>query len=116
MESPANPGQFSPDMVPRAFIELYEWPIHIVIGYHHVRRRKPDPEGLFLAMQKAGVAAKDTFHVGDQPEDVAASRAANVVSVGAGWGLMDTRSLEASLPDYLFMSVPELRDFFLDTI
>ncbi len=33
----------SPDMVPRAFIKQHKWPIDIVVGYHHVKRRKPDP-------------------------------------------------------------------------
>src|SRR4051812_47020651 len=43
----------SPDMIARAFIREHKWPIEIVIGYHDVRARKPDPEGLLLAMKKA---------------------------------------------------------------
>ena len=106
----------SPDMVPRAFIKRHKWPIEIVVGYHQVKRRKPDPESLLLAMRKAGAAAENTFHVGDQPEDTEASRAANVIAIGAGWGLADTQLLEASAPDHLFMTVPELREFFLKFI
>ena len=74
----------SPDMVPRYFIRQYEWPIEIVLGYHQVSRKKPDPEGLFLAMKKAGASPESTFHIGDQSEDTEASRAANVTAVGAG--------------------------------
>lgn len=44
----------SPDMVAKAFIREHRWPIDIVLGYHQVRARKPDPEGLVLAMKKAG--------------------------------------------------------------
>jgi HAD superfamily hydrolase (TIGR01509 family) len=106
----------SPDMVPRAFIKQHRWPVDIVVGYHQVKRRKPDPESLLLAMRKAGATAESTFHVGDQPEDTEASRAANVIAIGAGWGLADARLLEASEPDHLFMTVPELRRFLLDTI
>ena len=102
----------SPDMVPRHFVEQYRWPIGIVLGYHQVRRRKPDPEALLLAMQKAGAGPDGTFHVGDRPEDTEASRAAGVTAIGAGWGLADTGLLEASKPDHLFMSVAELRAFF----
>ena len=102
----------SPDMVPRAFVERHGWPIDIVVGYHQVRRRKPDPEGLLLAMQRAGADPTDTFHVGDQPEDTAAARAANVTAVGAGWGLVDVAPLEASRPDHLFLAVADLRKFF----
>lgn len=103
----------SPDMVPRYFIRQYEWPIDIVLGYHQVSRKKPNPEGLFLAMEKTGANPDNTFHVGDQPEDTKASRAANVTAIGAGWGLADTWSLEVSAPDYFFTSVAELRDFLL---
>lgn len=106
----------SPDMVPRYFVRQYEWPVEIVLGYHQVSRKKPDPEGLFLAMKKAGANPESTFHIGDQPEDTEASRAANVTAIGAGWGLVDTRSLKASTPDYFFTSVAELRNFLLETI
>lgn len=108
----------SPDMIPRAFIGLYGWPIDIVIGYHQVGRRKqkPAPDALLLAMQKSDAKAENTFHVGDQPEDTEASRAANIVAIGAGWGLADTRSLEASAPDHLFLKVSDLRGFFKDAV
>ncbi|NKL24238.1 HAD hydrolase-like protein [Rhizobium leguminosarum] len=43
----------SPDMVPKAFIKAHGWPIDIVVGYHHVKNRKPHPEGLLLAMSKS---------------------------------------------------------------
>ena len=103
----------SPDMVPRFFVKQHKWPIGIVLGYHQVKRRKPDPEALLLAMRKANADPGDTFHVGDQPEDTEASRAAGVTAIGAGWGLDDTRLLEASNPDHLFMSVKALGEFLL---
>lgn len=46
----------SPDMVPKAFIKAHGWPIDIVVGYHQVKNRKPHPEGLLLAMSKAGAS------------------------------------------------------------
>lgn len=106
----------SPDMVSKAFIKRHKWPIEIVVGYHHVARRKPDPEGLLLAMKKAGSAPETTFHVGDQPEDTAASRAAGVFALGAGWGATDLEALRASNPDHLFNSVAQLRTFLLKSI
>lgn len=103
----------SPDMVPKAFIKLHKWPIDIVVGYHQVKKRKPDPEGLFLAMQQAGSSARETFHVGDQPEDTEASRAAQVAAIGSAWGIADKTALKASKPDRIFDSVSELRAFLL---
>lgn len=103
----------SPDMVPRAFIRQHTWPIEIVVGYHQVKQRKPHPEALLLAMKQAGAGTEGTFHIGDQPDDTEASRGANVVAIGAGWGIADTKALELSEPDHLFMSVSELREFLL---
>ena len=40
-----------------------KWPIDIVVGYHHVKKRKPDSEGLLLAMSQAGADPGTTFHV-----------------------------------------------------
>ena len=106
----------SPDMVPKAVLERHGWPIDIVVGYHQVRRRKPHPEALLLAMRRAGADPADTFHVGDQREDTEAARGANVMAIGAGWGLADTAPLTASRPDRLFMSVRQLRKFFRSAV
>ena len=106
----------SPDMVPRYFVRRYRWPIRIVLGYHQVSRQKPNPEGLLLAMRKAGAERDKTFHVGDQPEDTEASRCAGVVAIGAGWGLVDIGPLQASNPDYLFTSVREFREFLPEVL
>ena len=103
----------SPDMVPRHFVRRYRWPIGIVIGYHQVSRRKPDPEALVLAMREAGANRDQTFHVGDQPEDTEASRRAGIVAIGAAWGSADVRLLRASNPDHLFTSVQECREFLV---
>lgn len=101
----------SPDMVPKAFIKQHGWPIDIVVGYHHVKRRKPDPEGLLLAIKKAGANAAETYHVGDQAHDTEASRGANVVAIGVSWGLKDDAELTASKPDFVFSNVAELEEF-----
>jgi HAD superfamily hydrolase (TIGR01549 family) len=103
----------SPDMVPRAFIKQHKWPIDIVVGYHQVARRKPDPEGLVLAMKQAGALPEHTLHVGDQPEDTQASRAARVSAIGSAWGIPDKAALEASKPDAIFEKVSDLKGFLL---
>ncbi|MBW8639035.1 HAD family hydrolase [Hoeflea sp. WL0058] len=102
----------SPDMVPKEFIKLHRWPIDIVVGYHQVIRKKPHPEGLNLAMSKAGASSKDTYHVGDQAQDTEASRNAGVVAIGSAWGCVDIDELIESGPDAIFSSVVELHDYF----
>lgn len=104
----------SPDMVPKAFIHAHQWPIDIVVGYHQVKRRKPDPEGLLLAMSQAKAVSGSTYHVGDQAQDTEASRAAGVTALGSAWGCIDAQDLLASKPDRIFSTVAELRDYFQD--
>lgn len=102
----------SPDMVPRKFIQEHQWPIDIVIGYHQVRRRKPDPEGLLLAMQTANAKPEDTYHVGDQVQDTEAARGAQVTAIGVTWGIDNDAALRGSNPDHLLETVEELGRFF----
>jgi len=101
----------SPDMVVKAFIRKYAWPIDIVVGYHDVTKRKPDPEGLLLAIKRGRASAAVTVHVGDQAQDTEAARSAKVTAIGVTWGIADTRDLEASKPDELFAEVVQLEAY-----
>src|ERR1700733_3285635 len=86
----------SPSMIPKAFIEHHSWPIGIVVGYHDVTRRKPDPEGILRAMSAANADPARTFHVGDDAIDTQAAHAAGITAIGATWGLSNPSSLLAS--------------------
>ena len=101
----------SPDMVAKALVAKHEWPITNIVGYHQVQRRKPDPEGLLLAMKAAGANPRDAFHIGDHPEDTEAALGAGMVAIGAEWGADDVEALRASKPHHLFGTVAELRSF-----
>ena len=100
----------------KSFIKQHEWPIDIVVGYHQVRNRKPHPEGLLLAMARAAASPDGTIHIGDQPEDTEASRAAGVTAIGSAWGIDDAAALEASKPDRIFRSVDKLERFLLQNL
>ena len=104
----------SPDMIPKAFAKHHGWPITNIVGYHHVKQRKPHPEGLLLAMRNAGADPTKVCHVGDLAEDTAAARAAGVLALGAAWGCEDLNSLVASSPDRLVDSVEDLSEFLLN--
>ena len=106
----------SPSMVAEGFAQRCHWPIDTVIGYHQVSLRKPDPEGLMVALEHCNAEASTSFHVGDRTEDTVASRRAGVVAIGAGWGSEDVGQLRESRPDHLFMTVAELRTYFKDVV
>jgi len=60
--------------------------IPVVIGFHDVKRVKPDPEALLLAAQKLGLEPSKCIYVGDDASDVQAARAAQFRPIGVCWG------------------------------
>ena len=102
----------SPSMIPKKFVEMHNWPIRVVLGYHDAKKQKPDPESLLIALGGGGQDRKGDYHVGDQAEDTYAARAAGIIAIGATWGLLDKTPLEESKPDHLFSAVSDLEKFF----
>lgn len=101
----------SPDMYCKAIARHQGWHIDIVVGYHDTKRRKPHPDPINLALQRANVAPGNAVHIGDRPADTEAAKAAGVFSIGALWGAMDTEALRNSEPDLLCRTVVDLADY-----
>jgi phosphoglycolate phosphatase len=53
-----------------------------VVTARDVARRKPDPEGILLCMERMGIAAGETVYIGDTVADIRASHAAGLYAVG----------------------------------
>ncbi|MEJ8548252.1 HAD-IA family hydrolase [Brevibacillus borstelensis] len=72
-----------------ADISLKEWGLtpyfDVVIAGDEVRNPKPDPEGIFIAMEQLGAAPDQTIFVGDSNADIMAGKAAGLVTVGVTW-------------------------------
>lgn len=64
-----------------------------VVTGRDVRRRKPDPEGLLLCMERMGVEPGETIYVGDTVADISASHAAGLYAVGVLTGAGDSALL-----------------------
>lgn len=60
--------------------------IDTVVTRDDVRRLKPDPEPIKLALQRLGVSPERAVYIGDEPEDMQAAHSARVTFIGAGWG------------------------------
>lgn len=83
----------------------------VVIDASHVRRTKPDPEGLQLILQKLGHEPRDVVMVGDTVADIAVGQRAGVgktVGVAHGFGL--TEALRAAGADHIINDIPSLLD------
>ncbi len=53
-----------------------------IVTARDVARRKPDPEGILLCMERMGVGAAETLYIGDTVADMQASHAAGLFAVG----------------------------------
>lgn len=73
--------------------------IDTVVTYDDVRRLKPDPEPVILALDRLAVRPERSVYIGDQPEDMQAAHTARVAFIGAAWG-------EAELPAGVNASTP----------
>ncbi len=83
--------------------------IDLMVTAEDVRRGKPDPEAVHLALDALGLAsaAAEVLFVGDSPFDLQAGRAAGTRTAAAPWGAFDRAALEEEAPDYV---LAELRD------
>jgi phosphoglycolate phosphatase-like HAD superfamily hydrolase len=86
------------------------WQFDVAVCYHDSTMHKPHPEPLLVALRNLGVPASGVVSVGDHPDDVAASRAAGIVCVGAFWGTSDRAGLLAAGPNFACEDVAGLRE------
>ena len=56
--------------------------------------RKPEPDGVFLALQALGVAREDALYVGDSEVDVRTARNAGLDCVAVTWGFRTREELK----------------------
>jgi HAD superfamily hydrolase (TIGR01509 family) len=85
-----------------------------IVGRHDVRRIKPDPEALLLALDRMGLAPSEVLNVGDTPLDVRAGLAAGVTTVGVLTGAGTEEQLHAAGAVRVLRSLDELPDFLDD--
>jgi HAD superfamily hydrolase (TIGR01509 family) len=77
--------------------------------YHEdVRRRKPHPESVRVALDRLGLAAASAVYVGDSAEDVEMARRAGMRSIGIPGSFPTAQRLAASQPDALLASLLHL--------
>jgi pyrophosphatase PpaX len=72
----------------------------VLVGADDVRRGKPDPEPVLLALDRLGVSAADALFVGDSPHDIESGCRAGVKTAAATWGPFARAALEAAKPDF----------------
>ena len=81
--------------------------LDLVIGSADVRRHKPDPEGLLLAMERLGVSPGDTLFCGDTVLDAGAAQNAGCHFAAVLNGTTPAAAFAPFSPDYI---APDLDD------
>ena len=82
--------------------------LETVIGSADVRRPKPDPEGLLLAMERMGVKPEDTLFCGDTVLDAGAAQNAGCHFAAVLNGTTPAKAFDGFSPDYIAKDLPAL--------
>jgi pyrophosphatase PpaX len=80
----------------------------VIVGCDICQRHKPDPEPVFIALEKLGYEPPDAAFVGDSVYDIEAGNAAGVTTVAALWGPFAREDLAASRPTYFLDRIADL--------
>ncbi len=84
----------------------------IILGGDSIKKRKPDPESLLMAMKYCRVPASLTAMVGDSAVDIQAGKAAGVTTCGVLGGFRSRAELENAGCDLMIESLLELAVHF----
>ena len=79
-----------------------------------VKRQKPDPEALILALQDLGATESDrAVMIGDAAADIIAGKRIGITTIAVTWGNPDHHELDEAEPDYTVSTVSELEALLL---
>ena len=79
-----------------------------IIGTDKVANNKPDPEGIFKAMDELGVVREETMYVGDSASDIMAGHQAGVLTAGIITNENKRQAVEMAGPDYMLKELISL--------
>ena len=94
-------------LAPFKLAEFFE----VRITADDIRKSKPDPEGINLALSRIKASPKESMYVGESPADIVAGKAAGVLTGAALWSPENRGDPTIEHPDYEFRSVQQLSDY-----
>jgi len=84
----------------------------VFVCHEHITRRKPDPEGLQIALARLARRPEECAYVGDAPEDIEMGKQANILTVGVRSNYPSNARLLSLAPDIYLESLTELSNYF----
>jgi pyrophosphatase PpaX len=83
-----------------------------VVCNEQMSKKKPDPEGLEIALRTLDCSTQESVYVGDSPEDIEMGRRAGMLTAGVRSTYPTSWKLEQHRPDIFLKSIDELLDHF----
>lgn len=96
----------SPKVYCEKVISHFKLKVEGIIGFHDTQRRKPNPDPIIKAVHLLRESPSSILSFGDHPNDIIASRDANVYAIACLWGCADKVALRDCNPDFL-IETPE---------
>jgi len=81
-----------------------------IVGVTNNKPIKPDPGETVKIIKSSGFLRQDFLLVGDSPVDIETAKAADICSVGAGWGFRGSEQLQAAKADHVIDEPLEILD------
>ena len=78
------------------------------IGLEDVRKVKPDPEPVLLALERLKMPKEKALMIGDNYHDILAGKNAGIKTAGVAWSIKGEEYLRQFQPDYMLHHISDL--------
>ena len=96
----SSPGKYA-----KKVIDHHELDIPILCAYHATRKHKPSPEPLLFALTKINSTPSKAIYIGDEINDIIASKKAGLSSGAVIWGMDHKENIISAKPNIVFTEV-----------
>ncbi|WP_391203397.1 pyrophosphatase PpaX [Psychrobacillus sp. L4] len=79
-----------------------------IVGLDDVKKAKPDPEPIELALTRLGVEKEHALMIGDNLHDIVGGQRAGVDTAAVAWSMKGEAFLATFLPTYMIQHISEL--------
>jgi len=84
--------------------------IDFIIGLDDVTKPKPDPEGIYMCLNKMNVKKEEAIIIGDSITDIKAGKNASILTGLVDWSLKGKQNIDA---DYKFDSFKQIKELII---
>ena len=79
-----------------------------IIALDHVKNAKPDPEPIYMALDRLNSSPSESIMVGDNFHDIVAGKNAGTKTAGVTWTMQGIDFLKSFQPDYMLNNMRDL--------